>query len=53
MFLNRRSHTEKKIVCIWTETPNLEYLQHVEELAMNVPDNRHRRRDVYHIALFH
>lgn len=45
--------TKEKIVCIRTESSNLEDFEHVEELTMDVPNHRDGRCDMYHITLFH
>jgi hypothetical protein len=51
----RASHcrTQEQIIGVWTRPADLEYLHHVEELAVNVAHNGHGRSDVHHIALFH
>ena len=45
--------TEKQVVCIRAEAANLEDLDHVKELAMDIPDDGDRSSNVHHIALFH
>jgi len=45
--------TEKEVVRIRAEATDLEDLDQVEELAVNVSDDRDRGGDVYHIALLH
>jgi hypothetical protein len=48
-----RALTEEKIICIGTKATDPEDFQQIEELAMNIPNNSHRRLDMNHIALFH
>ena len=45
--------TQEQIVGIWAGSPNLEYLYHVEELAVDVADDGDGGSDVHHIALLH
>lgn len=45
--------TKEEVVCIWTESSNLENLDHVEKLAMDITDHGDRSSDVDHIALLH
>lgn len=48
-----RLHTKKQVVCIRTRPSNFEYLYHVEKLAVNITDDRHRCENVHHVALLH
>lgn len=48
-----RQHTEEQIVCVRTRAPDFEYLDHVEELAMDITHDRDRRPDVHDVTLFH
>jgi len=52
----RASHpvrTQKEIICVGTWPGNLEYLHHVEELAVDVANNSDGCSYVYHITLLH
>lgn len=49
----RRPFTQKEIVCVRTRSSDLEDLHHVEELAMDVADDRHGRSNMHDIALLH
>lgn len=46
-------HTEKEVIRIWTESPDLEDLNQVVKLAVNVADNGDGGSNVYDITLFH
>lgn len=45
--------TKKKVIRVWTESANLEYLYHVEELSMYVSHHCDRRCYMYNIAFLH
>jgi hypothetical protein len=45
--------TKEEVVCIRTESSNLENLDHVEELAMDITDHGDWSSDVDHIAFLH
>lgn len=45
--------TKKQVIRVGTESSDLEYLNHVEELPVDISDHRDRSRNVDHIALFH
>ena len=45
--------TKKKVIRVWAESPNLENLNHVEELPMNIPNHRDWSCNMYYIALLH
>lgn len=47
------SLTKKKIVCVRTETADLEYLDHIKELPVYVANDCNRRANVYDVALLH
>lgn len=51
--ISRGILTKKQVVCIGTESSDLEYLNHVEELSVDISDHRDRSRNVDDIALFH
>lgn len=44
---------QKEIVRVGAEAANLEYLEHVEELAVDVANHGDRRQDVHHVGLVH
>jgi len=50
---NGRRRTEEEVVGVRTRPANLEYLHHIEELAVDVTHDSNGRSDVHHIALFH
>lgn len=45
--------TKEEVVCVWAVAANLEYLDEVEELAVDVADNCDGGADVDDIALAH
>jgi hypothetical protein len=45
--------TEEEVIGIGAEAADLEYLNHVEELAMDIADYRHRGGNMDHIAFLH
>jgi hypothetical protein len=45
--------TQEEIVGVWTEASYAEYLEHVKELAVNIPYHRHGRSNMHHITLLH
>jgi hypothetical protein len=45
--------TQKQIVGVRAGPADLEYLHHVEELAVNITNHCNRRADVHHVALLH
>lgn len=47
------THTEEKVVGVWTRATDFEYLEQIEELAVDVTDNGHGSLDMDDIALFH
>jgi hypothetical protein len=51
--MGRLPLTQKEVIGVRTRPADLEYLHHVEELPVYVPDDRHRRPDMHHIALLH
>lgn len=53
MCLRAQRLTKEKVIRIWTESSNLEYLYHVEKLSMDVPNYCYRRCYMYDIAFFH
>lgn len=46
-------HTQEKIIGVGTGPSNLEYLNHVEELAVDIAHDGNRCPDVHDIALLH
>lgn len=47
------THTEEKVVGVWTRAADFEYFEQIEELAVNITDDGYRSLDVDDIALFH
>ena len=45
--------TEEKVIGVWTEAPDFEYLYHVKELTMYISDHSYGRSDMYNVAFFH
>jgi hypothetical protein len=46
-------HTQEQIVRVRAGPADLEYLHHVEELAMDITNHSDGRANVHHIALLH
>lgn len=45
--------TQEEVVRVWAWSSDLEDFHHVEELAMDIADDCHRRSNVHNIALLH
>lgn len=45
--------TQEEVVCVRTWPTNLEYLHHIEKLAMDITNDSDRRSNVHHVALLH
>lgn len=44
---------QEEIVCVGAGAANLEYLEHVEELAVDVANHSDGRQDMHHVGLVH